>query len=217
MGSSRRKRRIAVGVSIAAFALIAYVAVSAQSPGKTVEDGVITARIGSANADERTSFTVTLREDNAEHESEHLFEALAGLPGLSTAALDARSSELEVAFDSSKVDRSAIRQRLLRAGYASPTAEDAAPVTLADDGKRQSIEIADSQGFAPAYIRAKAGLPLDLVFGPASECRTKVRLPDLGVEQDLTEGATVALPALEAGSYAIVCGSDGLEGMLFVE
>jgi hypothetical protein len=66
-------------------------------------------------------------------------------------------------------------------------------------------------------IAARAGIPLEIEFAPGQECRTVVKFPEIGVEEEIGQGGTVSLPALEAGTYQIVCGGDGPEGTLLVE
>ena len=38
-----------------------------------------------------------------------------------------------------------------------------------------------------------------------------------GITEDISQGATVSLPAMEPGTYDILCGGDGSEGAIVVE
>jgi hypothetical protein len=64
---------------------------------------------------------------------------------------------------------------------------------------------------------AQAGIPIEIEYGPGVECREVVKFPGIGVVQDISEGGTVTLPALEPGEYQIACGGDAHEGTLIVE
>ena len=75
----------------------------------------------------------------------------------------------------------------------------------------------DGVQFDPYLILATAGVPIEIEFAPGTECRTIVKFPQIGIEQDISQGGTVALPALEPGEYQIACGDDGHEGALLVE
>ena len=82
----------------------------------------------------------------------------------------------------------------------------------------QRVAVADTgMQFDPYLIRATAGVPIEFDFAPGQECRVIVKFPELGVEQDISQGGVVALPALDPGEYQIACGGDGNEGTLIVE
>lgn len=201
------------------FAVFALPQILADQPGARSTSGTeISETIGVTETNAVASFPLQLLEGaGAEHEADHIFEALAGLPGVGTATLDTVSLELAVEFDSATIAEEPIRQRLLEAGYVTPTVADAAPMLLAEDGSVQRIAVADEGGFDPFLIRAAAGIPIEIDFAPGTECRTSVKFPGLNVEQDISKGGTVALPALEPGNYTIACSQDGNEGTLIVE
>jgi copper chaperone CopZ len=177
----------------------------------------ITRVISTAEADSTADFPVRLIEgSDVQHESVHMFEAVS-IAGVGTVTLDAEGLVLNVTYDSSVVSEKAIRSALIESRHLDVTSSDATPMELAADGTVQRIEIVDDQGFEPAYILAQAGVPLELFFGPATECRTNIKFPQLDVAEDISSGATVKLPALEPGTYDIVCGGDGKKGAIIVE
>jgi len=194
--------------------------VIADQPGARSSDGsTITETIGVVETNATAVFPVSLTEGSgAEHESSHMFEALAGLPGVGKATLDTETLELAVSYNDTQISDGPIRARLLESGYVQPTLEDATPTELAADGSAQHISVTDDgTGFSPYLIRATAGVPITIEFGPGTECRVGVKFPDLGIEQDISQGGLVELPALESGEYQIACSGDGHEGTLIVE
>lgn len=201
------------------FAIFALPQILADQPGARSTSGTqITQTIGVVETNATASFTLQLLEGaGAEHEADHIFECLADLPGVGDATLDTQSLALTVDFDSAAIAEEPIRQRLLEAGYVAPSVADSTPTELAEDGSVQRIAVADDGGFVPWLIRAKAGVPIEFDFAPGTECRVAVKFPELGVEQDISQGGTVALPALDPGSYTIACSQDGNEGTLIVE
>jgi hypothetical protein len=95
-----------------------------------------------------------------------------------------------------------------------------APVGQAKvEGGVQRISVDASQGFwDPTIIQAKAGVPLEIAFGPGQGCMASVLIPDFGIQEDLTQGgATVKLPAMKAGSYSFSCGMQMVFGRIDVQ
>jgi copper chaperone CopZ len=208
---------IAFVVVIGAF--VATQTMMRGTPGSVTREGAVITRVmTTAEADATADYPMRLLEGgDADHESTHIFDSLANVPGIETAALDVERLVLTVAYDSTVITPALIRSALASSGYLAMTAADATPMTLAEDGSVQRIEIVDEDGFNPAFIRAKAGVPSELVFGPGTECRVGVKFPQLGIEQDISQGGTVELPALEPGTYEILCSGDGPEGSIIVE
>jgi hypothetical protein len=60
--------------------------------------------------------------------------------------------------------------------------------------------------YSPNQITAKAGVPLELDFkGPASGCNGQVQSQDLGFSQDVSNGGTIKVAALQPGTYTFAC------------
>ncbi|MBS3956170.1 MAG: cupredoxin domain-containing protein [Clostridiales bacterium] len=216
-----KQLHVPVLVAIAA-ALVGVIVMLVADPGtpESVKqpDAAISRVMTNAETDTSADFPVRLLEgSDIQHESVHMFEALMGIEGVGTATLDPEGLVLNVAYDSTVVSEDSIRAELIASRYLAVTSADATPMELAADGAVQRIGIVDKQGFEPAYILAKAGVPLELAFGPATDCRTNIKFPQLGVAEDISSGATVKLPALQPGTYDIVCGGDGKKGAIIVE
>ncbi len=207
-------------VVIAAVAVVAAVALPkmfGDRVGARSQDGDrITETIALVDADALTTMDVQLLEGDADHEADHIFGALYALEGVREATLDTAALELEVAFDSDVVDEGDIRARLIEVGYVTPTVEDATAMTVDEGEGVQRIRIEDVGRFDPFLITAEPGLPIEIDFAPGTECRTRVSFPEIGVEADISRGAVVELPALEPGSYAILCGDGGYEAGIVV-
>jgi hypothetical protein len=212
---------IIVGIVIVVVAVFALPRLFAEAPGSRSTSGSeITETITVTDTDAEATFNVVLIEGaDAEHESSHMFEALAGIVGVGQATLDTETLELTVAYDSSAVGDSIIREQLVTAGYIVPSVADATPAEVSEDGSVQRIAVTDDGiQFDPYLIRAEAGIPLEIDFGPAQECRVSVSIPDAGIEtQDLSQGAVVAVAALEPGQYDIICSGGGVDGSIIVE
>jgi hypothetical protein len=209
---------IAVVVLVAVGFVVANMV--AEQPGeRVVDEGTVTETIAVVETNSTAVFEVRLLEGaDAEHESEHMFESLAELPGIGEASLDTQSLQFTVAYDDAAIDEDTIRTRLMDAGYLVPTRDDATPTELSTDGTLQTIAIEDNGArFEPYLILASAGVPIEIQFSPGSECRTTVKFPQVGVVQDISQGGTVALPALEPGQYQITCSGDAHEGAILVE
>lgn len=211
---------IVIAIVLIAVAVFAIPQILSDQPGaRSVSDNVVTETIGVVETNATIVYQVTLVEgSDAEHESDHMFEALAGLPGVGKASLDTQSLEITVAYDDAVIGEAPIRERLVDGGYIMPTLDDAAPTEVAEDGSVQRISINDDgMYFDPNLILAKAGIPIEMEFAPGQDCRVVVKFPQIGIEQDIAEGGTVNLPALEQGEYEITCSGDGHEGILIVE
>lgn len=211
---------IVVAVVVIVVAALVIPQMLAEQPGaRTVQEGVVSETIGVVETNATAVYQVQMLEgSDPEHESEHIFGALTGLPGVGTATLDTVTLELTVAYDDARITDVPIRDALVESGYIVPTRDDATQTELADDESVQRISITDDgTRFDPFLIRAKAGVPIEMEFAPGQECRVVVKFPELGIEQDISEGGTVTLPALEPGEYQIACGQDGPEGTVIVE
>lgn len=84
------------------------------------------------------------------------------------------------------------------------------------DGE-QVIQVSAQGTFEPDST-AKAGTPIRLEFDQGGGCTAAVKFDQLGIYEDLTDGGgVVKLPALDSGSYPLVCQSDMVMGTLVVE
>ncbi len=89
------------------------------------------------------------------------------------------------------------------------------------DGEVQRINVqvgVGPTGYAPAIIRAKAGLPLEITFSQGWGCGQYIVIPDFNVNVDLSEGPkTIRLAALQPGEYRFMCGMDMMQGLIVAE
>jgi hypothetical protein len=207
-------------VLIVGIAFVIANALSANAPGTTKTDGaMITYIISDAEAVTSMEIPVRLLEgSDAAHESAHIFDAISGVQGAASATLDTETLVLTVAYDPAILDPAEVQRTLAAVGYTQPTVADAKPAEVSADGSAQSITIADNgSGLVPNIISAQAGLPLTMTFGPGTECRTSVVLPALGASAEIMDGGIIELAALEPGTYEILCGAGGNEGVLIVQ
>ncbi len=88
------------------------------------------------------------------------------------------------------------------------------------DGE-QEVEVVVKGGYSPNLIRARAGIPLKLVFDrqEAGECTSRVVFPDLGVSRSLPPFArtTVEFVPEREGEFVFACGMNMVHGTLLVE
>lgn len=211
---------VLIVTTLAAIAVVVVLSASAgNAPGATRSDGsLITYRIAEGEAGASVELPITLQEGNdAAHESVHIFEQIAVIPGTVDAALDTATLMIEVGYDPAVTDGATIRQELFLVGYTPLAREDTTPTEVAADGSSQQIEIAADGRLAPRFVVAKAGVPAELVFSAGTGCLTSVSFPDLSITQDISSGGTVSLPAMEPGVYAIVCSENAFDGAIVVE
>ncbi|MBN2405482.1 MAG: hypothetical protein JXE06_07875 [Coriobacteriia bacterium] len=219
MASLKPKHIVLASVALLFIASLVAIGGFGQTGELTSGDGVVTKVIGTAEANTAVSFSIrTIEGTDAEHESTHMFEALEVLAGISEASLDTEGLTLTVTYDDLAIDAGTIRSHLVNAGYIAPVASDGTAAALSEDGSSQSAYLGDSgYGFDPNVVFAASGVPLSLEFAPGQACRTSVSLPALGIAQDISEGGTVQIPALDPGEYYILCGGGAQEGLLIVE
>jgi len=76
-------------------------------------------------------------------------------------------------------------------------------------------------GYSPSTIRARAGVPLRLVFDrkDTSSCSEEVVFPDFGVRKFLPAGerTTIEITPPKPGKYEFMCGMSMLRGTLIAE
>ena len=85
----------------------------------------------------------------------------------------------------------------------------------------QEITIEVRGGYTPNAIKARAGVPLTLVFDrqDKSSCSEEIVIADFGIRRFLPafEKTRIAIPAPKPGTYAFTCGMGMLHGSLVVE
>lgn len=76
-------------------------------------------------------------------------------------------------------------------------------------------------GYSPSTIRARAGVPLKVVFDrkDTSSCTEEVVFPDFGVRKFLPTGqrTTIEITPPKAGKYEFMCGMSMVRGTLIAE
>ncbi|TDD37088.1 cadmium-translocating P-type ATPase [Saccharopolyspora elongata] len=85
----------------------------------------------------------------------------------------------------------------------------------------QQVEVTVRGGYRPEVIRARQGVPLEVVFDrqEAGDCTSRVVFADLGVSAPLPAftRTTVRLVPAEAGKFGFACGMNMIHGSLMVE
>jgi Cu+-exporting ATPase len=88
-------------------------------------------------------------------------------------------------------------------------------------GGVQRITVTVRGGYSPDVIRARQGVPLELVFDrqESGDCTSRVVFPDLAVSASLPafERTTVRLTPPAAGSFGFACGMNMIHGTLIVD
>src|SRR5215469_9267198 len=88
-------------------------------------------------------------------------------------------------------------------------------------GGVQRITVTVRGGYSPDVIRARQGVPLELVFDrqESGDCTSRVVFPDLAVSASLPafEQTTVHLVPARDGSFGFACGMNMIHGMLTIE
>src|SRR5215471_447190 len=88
-------------------------------------------------------------------------------------------------------------------------------------GGVQRITVTVRGGYSPDVIRARQGVPLEVVFDrqESGDCTSRVVFPDLAVSASLPafEQTTVRLAPAAAGSFGFACGMNMVRGTLLVD
>jgi P-type Cu+ transporter len=88
-------------------------------------------------------------------------------------------------------------------------------------GGVQRVQVSVRGGYSPNVIRARQGVPLELVFDrqESGDCTSRVVFGDLQVSATLPahERTTVRLDPARAGSFGFACGMNMIHGTLIVE
>jgi hypothetical protein len=87
----------------------------------------------------------------------------------------------------------------------------------AGGAQRFAVDTASSK-FVPNTLTAKAGVPIEIVFGAGgNSCSSAMSMAEFGIQQDLTAGATVKIPALKAGKYEWIAACGDVGGTITVQ
>src|SRR6516225_8530729 len=88
-------------------------------------------------------------------------------------------------------------------------------------GGVQRITVTVRGGYSPDVIRARQGVPLELVFDrqESGDCTSRVVFPDLAVSASLPafEQTTVRLAPEAAGTFGFACGMNMVHGTLIID
>lgn len=101
--------------------------------------------------------------------------------------------------------------------------EESAAVTAREEGGRQVARVVvDDEGYRPAVVRLRPGVPARLVFERKTEsaCAAQVQIPELGVapvELPLGEPTAIDFTPKASGRYRFACGMQMITGTLLVE
>lgn len=204
-------------VGIAAIAGVLLYQAFADAPGTRTQDGqVVTEIISAADGNATVDFDIELQEGgDAAHEAAHIFESIQS-QAIESASLDGSTLTLRVRYDSASIEEADIRQMLASKGYIAVSADDAVAAALSADGTGQEIAVTPGERLDPPLMSAKAGLPISIVFAPGEGHLSSVKIVSLGVQQDISQGGILQLPALAPGTYEIVCEEGYADGTLFV-
>ena len=93
----------------------------------------------------------------------------------------------------------------------------AGKTTLSGGAQKVTIDLTTGS-YSPNKITAKAGVPLELDFkGPASGCNGQVVSQDLGFQQDVSNGGTIRVAALQPGTYSFSCSMNMYTAQIIVK
>ncbi len=94
-------------------------------------------------------------------------------------------------------------------------------VTAERRGGVQEVEVTVKGGYAPSVIRARAGVPLRVIFDrqESGECTSEVVFPDFRMRRPLPafSRTTVELMPDRAGEFGFACGMNMVHGTLVVD
>jgi hypothetical protein len=115
------------------------------------------------------------------------------------------------------------RERLgLRSGPGVATGAEKPVASERGQPTIQSVKIAvTAQGFEPAKVTLRAGVPVRLVFTRTTDktCATEVVFPSLGVKRALPfdEAVTIEFTPDKTGDIAFACGMNMLKGAVVIQ
>ena len=102
-------------------------------------------------------------------------------------------------------------------GGGGSQASVAGKATLSGGVQKITVDLTTGS-YSPNQITAKAGVPMELNFkGPASGCNGYVVSQQLGFQQDVSNGGTVKIAALQPGTYKWTCSMGMYVGQIVVQ
>ena len=213
-----KPQHLLIAIVIVVLIPLLYLASDKDQPGMKRQEGdVIIKNVSAIEGDATASFQIALKEGgDPVHESDHVFQSVE-FPSVQSVSLNTKTLLMEVRYDSSQVDEAALRQSLVAAGYLVPDDADATAATVAADGSSQQIEIKVGSTLEPALFKLTAGVPAKITFSPGSQHLASITIPELGIQQDLTGGATVEIDDPKPGSYSIICAEGVADGTFIVK
>src|SRR6266700_1128522 len=88
-------------------------------------------------------------------------------------------------------------------------------------GGVQRVMVTVRGGYSPDVVRARRGVPLEVVFGrqESGDCTSRVVFPDLAVNASLPAfgRTTVRLDPATAGQFGFACGMNMIHGTLIID
>lgn len=127
-------------------------------------------------------------------------QAPVAQPG-SPAAPIAEAPAVPVETPVAEVEEAPITAPVADAIEPQPIAEACEEPVIAQASLVQRVVIDVNDGFHPGSVTVVPGVPVEVVLGAASAAVAGVRFVEFGISTELGDGATVALPALAAGTY----------------
>lgn len=89
--------------------------------------------------------------------------------------------------------------------------------TVAGGVQKVTVDLTTGS-YSPNEITAKAGVPMELTFkGPASGCNGYVQSQQLGFSQDVSNGGTIKVSALQPGTYTFACSMNMYRAQIVVK
>ncbi len=108
----------------------------------------------------------------------------------------------------------------LLTGSATPTAAEPGTQKGSSEAIQSATILVDSQGYRPASVRLRPGVPAELTFirQVARTCGTQIVIPEYGVDLPLPLYAPVVVKftPVKSGRFKFTCGMDMFRGSLLV-
>lgn len=222
---TKRMKPIVPMIALVAVLVVGFAAAGMKGTSATTVDGKLTRNFGSPSACQSASLSFTPNQGvDLSRQGEQLLKAFEGMEGVGDVTLDIVQSKIDMGWCESSQTEETMRQAVTATGLVtlsedgSSSALQPSTATVDAAGKSQTVSVDTSnESFAPSQIGLKAGVPAEISFAKATGCVGEVVFESLGIRQDLSQGATVRLPALEVGTYSFACGMGHVRGQLVVQ